>query len=568
MPFTLGTISSIFLMHCIFWYFIDLPLLIFSSGLSGLSIAILIPIYKGTKNIKLISHIVILIVLVSVAHCSLVTYEHTIVVTIWLFMLPLGSLIFLDKKSFYFWSLLVFLTISSLPIIHTYFPFTVNISKSHTVALNLLELSLQVGTNFIMLYMYRDLIFSTLESLSKQQSRLNKTTNKLRKSQKYKDQFFANMSHELRTPMNAIKGISELLRSSTHEDQKLVEHLRDSTHHLIKVVDDLIDFTKMQEGKVHLNIETVDFKKLTEQTFQLLQILAESKNLIYQLTIKPNIPRYLRGDPNRISQVLINVLSNAIKYTPAGGKVALVCELLQIAKRSETPIAKIHVKVTDTGIGISEQDLKNIYQDYFRSASVLDKDISGAGLGLYITKYLIDAMQGSIKIESRLNQGTQVYIKLPLEMASAQSTEGPLQAEAKDLKYTYPIKVLVVDDNHLNLTITKKHLERKLAEGSEIYTAVNGRLAIDSLERLELDLIIMDMVMPEINGVEATKIIRSLPQPHKRNIPIIGLTANVGEEDINKCLESGMNEVLLKPLDLNRIFHILPKYVKVLQNNE
>ncbi len=545
---TVLAVSAIFTLYGMFWFYVDADEVGYVALATGLIMLLTLLIPRNMETIQIRANTNLSVVSLSLLISTLMTFESSETVIYWLFLMPLGALIFFSEKWLYFWSILLVTIVLSLPTVIPYFPIKVTFSSKWLPLVKWVQLSTIMIANVAMLFVYRDLIFDTVRRLTNKGRELNKTTEELRATQKYKDQFFANMGHELRTPLNAILGISELLESSDKENQDLVNHLRNSSNHLLSIINDLMDFSKMRENKVKLSHMPFDFRSVLESSFNLVKVMALEKNIEYSIQVDDDIPSAVIGDPNRLTQALVNVLNNAIKYTPVNHKVKVTCKL--DPTQNSTP-GKTHVVVAveDTGIGISQQDMHSIFKDYFRGKEACEQEISGTGLGLYITKFIMDAMGGDILVSSQPGQGTKVSLLLNLELAKTKQL-APTPTKDSPVEFDTPLNILLVDDSKLNVVVAQKQLKRIIAEGSIIHTAENGLKALDILQENPIDIILMDMQMPVMDGIEATKAIRELDDKYKSKVPIIIITANLGIKDTDPCIDNGANAIIGKPFSI------------------
>ncbi len=545
---TVLAVSSIFTLYGMFWFYVDADMVGYVALGTGLIMLLTLLIPRNLNTIQLRANTNLSVVSLSLLISTLMTFESSETVIYWLFLMPLGALIFFSEKWLYFWAILLVTIVLSLPYVIPYFPIKVAFAPKWLPLVKWVQLSSIMIANVAMLFVYRELIFDTVRRLTTKGRELNKTTQELRATQKYKDQFFANMGHELRTPLNAILGISELLESSDKENQELVNHLRNSSNHLLSIINDLMDFSKMRENKVKLSRMPYDFRSVLESSYNLVKVMAMEKNIDYTLHIDDDIPRAVVGDPNRLTQALVNVLNNAIKYTPVNHEVKVTCKLGNTVN-SKPDLTRIEVSVEDTGIGISQNDMDSIFNDYFRGKQACEQEITGTGLGLYITKFIIDAMGGDIQVSSRLGEGTKVSLLLNLERAKTKKL-APTTSEETPVEFDTPVNILLVDDSKLNVVVAQKQLNRIITEDSTIHTAENGLEALHILQENPIDIILMDMQMPVMDGIEATKAVRELDDKYKSKVPIIIITANLGIKDTDPCLESGANAIIGKPFSI------------------
>jgi len=368
-----------------------------------------------------------------------------------------------------------------------------------------------------------------------------------------KHNFLANMSHEIRTPMNAIMGMSRQLSKSklTEEQKSYLDNITNASENLLVIINDVLDLAKLEAGK--LSIEKIGFelKIVIKRALQVMMHKAEEKGIeLINTFFDSKIHPILLGDPFRINQILLNVISNAIKFTAVGG-VKISCSVLKDEKSHQ----EIEIKVVDTGIGMEKEFLYNLFQKFSQEYKTIAKNYGGTGLGMSITKSLLDNMNGKIIVESEKNKGTEMMIRIRFEKGTAKDLpkKDNQFISVKNLKGK---KILVVDDNLLNrmvATFILKEYEVQFAEAGD------GLEAINFLKNNECDLVLMDIQMPVLNGIMATKAIR---EELKLNIPIIALTANAIKGEKEKCLEAGMSDYLSKPFEEEQFLHKISFWVE------
>ena len=364
-------------------------------------------------------------------------------------------------------------------------------------------------------------------------------------SARAKENFLANISHEMRTPMNGILGIADLLAKTElgEEQQNYLQLIKASGQNLLVIINDILDAAKIKSGKLHL--EKIPFNIIDGVTsaYNALIYKAEEKNLEY--TLEPFFIEhpYIEGDPYRLNQVLLNLLNNALKFT-SEGEVALGVTVLD---ETDTSLS-LEFMVKDSGIGIAQENLEIIFEGFTQVHSGSDRKFGGTGLGLSICKTLVQQMGGDIWAESIMDQGSTFRFVLTFAKA-----EKPLEepVEVLDYKSLGQVRVLLAEDNEVNLFLTQSLMENW---GFTVDTAVNGQEAADLASQKTYDVVLMDIQMPELNGIDATRLIRNLADPRKAQVPIIALTANAFPEDYKHYLSNGMNDYLSKPYKENALF--------------
>jgi signal transduction histidine kinase/ActR/RegA family two-component response regulator len=351
-----------------------------------------------------------------------------------------------------------------------------------------------------------------------------------------KSDFLATISHEIRTPMNAIIGISDMM-SDTELSVKQREYLskiQTSSAVMLDLINDILDFSKIEAGKLELIDDYFDFPKLLDGLRSVFELMMTQKTLGFNCDFAPDLPKVVYGDAKRIRQILTNTLNNAYKYTPSGWidfKVSL------------TPEGATRFDIIDTGIGIKEDDLPKLFGEFVQLDITKNKNITGTGLGLAITKRLCEMMDGNIEVKSTYGTGSTFTIILPLKAGE----ESDLPEEAADVeKFTAPgAKILIVDDVEINLEVAEYMLEPFAVECEFAY---DGEQAVEKVKSDVYDLILMDHMMPNMDGIEATRLIRELDSDASK-APIIALTANAISGNEKMFLEAGFDGFLSKPID-------------------
>lgn len=362
-----------------------------------------------------------------------------------------------------------------------------------------------------------------------------------------KSEFLANMSHEIRTPLNAIIGFSELLRKtplSAYQDQYL-QSIHSSGQSLLEVIDDVLDFSKIEAGKLDLEIVETDLPELLDQVMGIVRFQADRKQLELDLKTPQSLPRYWDLDPVRFKQIVLNLLSNAIKFTQDG---SVTLEVLSLTENNER--GELTILVHDTGIGIRAEQQKKLFKAFSQADSSTTRKFGGTGLGLIISNLLAGKMGGQIQVESEYGRGSTFWFAIQANCRTVPlHTVDPVAEDASPRVFddAWRPRILVAEDVKIN-QILARAMVTHIAPGARVHMVENGRLAVDALRENHFDLILMDVQMPELDGIDATREIRALPDTTAASVPIVALTAGVMAEERERCLEAGMNDVLTKPL--------------------
>ncbi|MEZ5016776.1 MAG: tetratricopeptide repeat protein [Flavipsychrobacter sp.] len=365
-----------------------------------------------------------------------------------------------------------------------------------------------------------------------------------------KQQFMANMSHEIRTPMNAIVGMSRLLLSKEpREDQlRYLNAIQQSADNLLVIINDILDLSKIEAGKIEIEQTDFTIQEIIDSVKDVLLFKAEEKGIELKVSVAEDIPTRVVGDPTRINQILMNLAGNAVKFTDKG-HVSIDATLEKVADNKHW----IKFDVSDTGIGISPEYVENIFESFTQAGTDIARKFGGTGLGLTISKQLTTLMNGDISLKSKLGEGTTFSVLIPLALADNQEPEVKKNIVDTDtIDKLKNVKVLLVEDNEFNKMVAEDILKETLP-GITIIHASNGEEAVEKIAHNHYDIVLMDIQMPVMDGVAATKKIRSeLPSPAS-DVYIIAMTANVLQEDVKKYFEAGMNAYVSKPFQTDEL---------------
>jgi len=424
------------------------------------------------------------------------------------------------------------------------------LGSQFTWAQNLVGLMTSMGINYV--------IYTFCRRYSKMLSALTEAKNEANKAAEIKGAFLSNMSHEIRTPLNAIIGMTAVgkLAKDITSAKYSYGKIEEASLHLLGIVNDVLDMAKLEAGKLELAYENFSLKNTIKSVVSIMSSAMQNKGQKLQVYVDDNIPDALIGDEQRIAQVLLNLLGNAEKFTPHKGKIKLKAQLVKEDEDSCT----IEINVTDSGIGISVGQQENIFNTFFQAEADTSRKFGGTGLGLAISKNIIDTMGGTIWAASELGKGTSITFTACFKRGDltiiTQTDETNKNAEENNPTDYSDLHVLLAEDIEINREIIISLFE---STGLKITCAENGVQAVDIFNKNPeiFDLIFMDVQMPEMDGYTATRNIRAINNLKAKSIPIIAMTANVLSDDVQKCLDAGMDEHIGKPIDIDEINRIL-----------
>ena len=381
-----------------------------------------------------------------------------------------------------------------------------------------------------------------------------------------KQEFLSNMSHDIRTPMNAIIGMTSLALDDTDDPERVRDHLGKialSSKHLLGLINDVLDISKIESGKMTLNVEPVSLKETMDGIVSIMQPQVEAKRQQFRALTREILSENVYCDGVRLNQVLINLLGNAVKFTPEEGSVQTV--LYQEALPGDASRVRTHFLVSDTGIGMSKEYQKVIFESFSREDNTRVRKTEGSGLGMTITKYIVDAMGGTISVRSEQGRGSEFHVVLDLEeapdYAAPEPAGGAAGADAAGEVELKGKRILLAEDNELNWEVASELLS---VLELELDRAENGEVCVERFKGSPVgyyDAIIMDVRMPVMDGYEATAAIRALGRADA-GLPIIAMTADAFSEDIQRCLACGMDDHLAKPIDIQAVACKLKRYLR------
>jgi signal transduction histidine kinase/CheY-like chemotaxis protein len=491
-----------------------------------------------------------------VAYLAAMTGGINSPVMVWMTVAILPAILLLDRIPAMFWVITVFVANLLLLLISRHGLVNSDINMANhvmgwTVANKLLVLGLAMYVVFVTERMHRS---QTVE-MDESNAELERIHQALLRAQAHKDEFIASVGHELRTPMNAILGLNGILRTelaAKPEDAEVVDHIRRSTEQLLQVVNDILDFSQLQAGRLTLHEEEFALRETLRAILVVHDQKAHLKNINLRLETSAVHSMWVKGDRQRLVQVLNNLLDNAIKFTAEG----------EIVLRAQAVGGGVLFEVQDSGIGIAPDRQKQIFNGFEHADVQTNRQYGGTGLGLSICERLVTLQGGTIGVSSVQGQGSRFWFQLPLRSIAVKDAQAA--AEMARMLIDKPIQILLVDDNAVNLLVARMML-KKCFPKAEIEQANSGQEALEKLRVHTFDLTLMDMVMPDMDGMDVTQILRRDFAPPTSQMPVLALTASANPVDHDRCLASGMNDVLHKPLDeqqlISKISHALATHM-------
>lgn len=404
------------------------------------------------------------------------------------------------------------------------------------------------------------LLFATSMLRNNINSSLIRAKEEALSSARAKTNFLANMSHEVRTPINAITGMSRIARTSNDKNRvnECLDHIDAASQQLLALLNDVLDMSNIESGKLVLNNTPFDLLGLLHNIKSISGIRAMEKKHDFQVELAPNLPEFVVGDSTRLAQVLFNLISNAVKFTPDGGKINLSASAI-----SNTPdgFVELEFTVADNGIGIAPEETERLFNKFEQGEKGMSRRFGGSGLGLSICKSILELAGGSIEADSTPGQGSRFTVRLKLEAGKPEDMQHPLPGREENSLHDFSAyTALLVEDIDINREI----MQALLADtGMTIDEAQDGQVAFDMFKAApeRYDMIFMDLHMPVKDGYEATKDIRASGLPKAGSIPIIAVTANAFAEDVQRCIEAGMNGHIAKPVDFDMLAKEIEKHL-------
>lgn len=483
-------------------------------------------------------------------------------VMVWMGIVPILPLFTVSRRWSYAWLIISFTSVVVIywAQLHGLVPLSEEKTQQE-LTLSAIMIGLLCITQAILVMTYDSANAQNIRHIKRKNETLKTLSQDLQLANVHKDRFLATVSHEMRTPLNAIMGYLGLLRTTDDLPTiatSYVQGAQNSAAHLLTVINDLLDYSQIRQGKLVFTPQTVNLHQVLKETHQTLAPKAASQAIDYELNIDSNLPHWVRIDPHRFTQIFLNLLGNALKFTEHGIVMTTVRFEPDLVDREA---GQLILQVKDTGIGIPSASIEHVFEPFVQldTQSKLgnDNSLRGNGLGLSITKNLIKNLGGTITLTSQVGLGSTFEVTLPIK-----TTNAPVASNPPPVNQTHQdqIYLLLVDDHATNRLVASATIKRGLPN-ARIDEARNGTEAIEKMKANHYDLVLMDLIMPDYSGIEVTRIIRAECPPPLCDVEVVALTANVAEDAVKACLEVGIRELLPKPFDREVLIRTILQHV-------
>jgi signal transduction histidine kinase/CheY-like chemotaxis protein len=480
----------------------------------------------------------------------------------WMGIVPILPLFTVSRRWSYMWLFISFATVVSIywAQLHGFVPISEAMNQ-RDLALSAIMIGMLCITQAILVMTYDSANAQNIQHIKRKNEALKSLSQDLQMANVHKDRFLATVSHEMRTPLNAIMGYLGLLRTTDELPTiatSYVQGAQNSAAHLLTVINDLLDYSQIRQGKLVFTPQTVNLHQVLKETHQTLAPKAAEQAIDYVLDIAPDLPKWVRIDPHRFTQIFLNLLGNALKFTEHG---AVTTRVRFESDPCNSEAGQLFLQVQDTGVGIPDKSLDHIFEPFVQLdiQRNLDNDNSlrGNGLGLSITQNLIENLGGTITLVSQVGVGSTFKMHIPLDITKPPVASGQTPVSTTHQNQIY---LLLVDDHATNRLVASATIKRGLPNAC-IDEARNGTEAIEKMKVNHYDLVLMDLIMPDYSGIEVTRIIRTECPPPLCDVEVVALTANVADEAVKACSDVGIRELLPKPFDREVLIRTILQHV-------
>lgn len=479
----------------------------------------------------------------------------------WLSIVPLLPLFTLSRRWAVFWLTFAFVSVLGICLaqIHGWLP-VLRQETDNELITSATMYALLCITQLVLILTYDSVSLSAMRKVARQNRLLQSLSGELRQANTHKDRFLATVTHELRTPLNAVMGYLGLILGDRGVSAEVMDQARQAqaaSEHLLTVINDLLDYSQIQQGRLVLTPQVVDVRKTLRSSHQSLLPRAHDKGLSYRMSLSERVPNYMCLDPHRLMQILLNLLGNAIKFTDKGGVMLTVDYIADVEHASA---GQLVLTVSDTGHGIPENEIQTIFEPFVQLSHPLSSSsvnaLKGNGLGLSITRSLVLNWHGKIDVKSSPDCGTEFKVSLPVNVAHAAPHT---QQRAVQQALPESLNLLLVDDHHINRMVARATILRTLPNAL-IDEAGNGTEAFQKMSGKLYDLVLMDLVMPDLSGTEVVRKIRCETDKPFCDVNVVAFTANVSEDAVKACKAVGMESMLPKPFNADALINTIRQY--------